>query len=211
MPKIKQTTGPDQQTLERDGLAALTGADVVRSIGLDHFERLEIAKAGSLARQRRRLVATYGERSDEVKRHDVSSAAHSAQLAATRAEAQRARTPALKVSADEAVIHGRVVDASGIGVAGVVVVAGAARERPLGRDDTDANGYFRIGLPAVAAVVAAPGASGTVTLGRAAASPPPVAIQLSVLRRNKEIYRGDETFALGAGTAEYREIVLRTA
>jgi len=210
MPRLKQVSGPDQQTLERHGLAALTATDVVRSAGLDHFERLEIAKAGSLARQRTRLVAAHGERSDEVKRHDAIIAAHSALLAATRAEAQRARTPPLAVAADKAVIHGRVVDASRIGVAGVVVVAATERDQPVGRDDTDANGYFRIELPASPTRVVAPG-SETVTLGRTpAAQPPPAGVRLSVMRGREEAYRGDETIALEARTAEYREIEIRT-
>jgi hypothetical protein len=220
MPRFKTSTGPSQAALEQRASDAIAVTDETRRRGLVRAERIESAKAASLARERSRLVARTGAGSPQVKRLDGQIAAHAAALAATRANSQRSQAPAAPLATDRSVIHGRVVDAHTLGVTGLTVVAADANDRVAARGVTNANGYFLLDLPAARSgkptiVPTDPGGRHTVRppaphVAPAAPADAVTPVHLVVSRGNEEVYRGKETFPLTAQLAEYRELTIRT-
>jgi len=203
MPTFKTSDGPDQATLETAISTTLEGSDDVRRVALGLMEQLAQAKLGSLQRQRKRIAGLHGEQSDEVVLLDTQIAAHTDALALTRADAQRARagSAAPPVTADTAIVQGRLTGADLAGIAGLVVAAVDATGKSYGRATTDANGYFRLSLPARTPT---PAVEGRIAVGGAASNP---ALQLVVSKGDRELARS-ATSSFSGGTAHYVEIAL---
>ncbi|HET6613087.1 MAG TPA: hypothetical protein VFG83_13910, partial [Kofleriaceae bacterium] len=107
---------------------------------LMHASRIRRARARGALREAQ-LRAT------DAKAARATVKAHLARESALLSEAERARVPDVEIEAHQAAVHGRVVDAKGLGETGVWVVVLDSHGRKAARVETAEVGYFQFVFP----------------------------------------------------------------
>ena len=172
----------------------LPAADRLRLVALDRTRSLAAAKTKSLQRELRivQVLAPDDTAGIAEATRRVESQQQFESLAAV--EIQRGEVEAPTRNPAALVLFGRVVDGKRVGQAGLVVSATGAEGRALVFGSTDANGNFRLDVPANRLSNSSTARS-TVTLL--------VSDSQQAIR-----YRGTEVFLVEGDKVIYREIVL---
>ncbi|WP_437779046.1 DUF6519 domain-containing protein [Sorangium sp. So ce1097] len=138
--------GPDARTGMERVRYSVNRADRTRGQALELMARAERARASQTAREVSRAVYRYGAGAAEAARAETAARTQAAVTDHVAAEAQRARTPAPRVDQEIVLVHGRAVDARGLGVAGLAATLRDRRREPHAEARTDDNGYFKLEL-----------------------------------------------------------------
>ena len=118
----------------------------VRVASLALAVKLDAAKLRTLKLRHARLVARYGAGSPEVVRVEQAFAARVAAVGALAQDAASARTPPVPAAANTLTVHGRVVGASGAGLAGATVTVVDPSGKTLATVKADSTGYYRLDI-----------------------------------------------------------------
>jgi hypothetical protein len=219
-PKGPQGPGADEVT-KRLG-EAVKGSDDVLRLTAELAARVEKTKAGGLARERARLARKHGSGSAEAARAESSANAQRLALEAAVAEVQSARIPVAPLDAETIRVHGRAVDRTRAGIAGIEARLRDQSGRTAAKAATDENGYFRLDVEPRAKPSRPKAAGRRIVLppetaeGSADASGAPEetsdragspAWELVLQRGHQELYR-ESIRDLAPGQAVYREPVL---
>jgi beta-lactam-binding protein with PASTA domain len=172
----------------------LPAADRLRLVALDRIRVLAAAKTRSLQRELRIVQALSPD--DPAALSEVTRRVEAQQRfeSLTTVEIQRGEVEAPTRNPVGLILFGRVADGNRLGKEGLVVSATGADGRAVVFDCTDANGNFRLDVPA------------------SRPSDSSIAQQAVTLLVNDSqqaiLYRGTEIFPVEAGKVIYREIVL---
>ena len=113
---------------------------------LERMSLLEAAKQRSLTRRAARIRAKHGEKSAAFTVAAARAEARTAMITELRAESERVQVIEPECGPESCVVHGRVVDESGIGVEGLTVKAVNDRGLVLRERQTNKLGYFKFEL-----------------------------------------------------------------
>jgi len=212
----------------------LSATDAVQRLAQRRAVSVEKARSAALGREARRLAFKYGATSTAATEAAARAEAQRTFTVAAQATAERSQVPVMDVADDRAVVHGRVVDASGRGRPGLVVTAREESEKKGStQEKTDDGGYFAFQFNVEPAPVkkviltkdTIPTKDTTVpkekeTTSRVetekpggtepAKAPTAKAILLDVTDGNDVVFRDREPMPLRPGRAVYREIVVKS-
>ena len=135
---------------------------------LERLSVLEGAKSRSLVRTAARTRALLGEDAGSYTVATACLGARRALVARFLAESQRMRIVRPECNETICVVHGRVVDDTGLGHSGFSVIARDHRDMIVGRGPTNDGGYFKleVGLGESAAPPGGPGSGRGRRVGR---------------------------------------------
>jgi hypothetical protein len=161
-------------------------ADKARSAHLAEAMEEEAVKEEALRMESARLRGKYGDKSPRVEEIDARLEAQTLLRAELRAEFQRSQIVAPRAGPETAVIYGRIVDSSDLGIAGLVVEAMVAEQRAAAASQTDETGFYSFTLPARESVQ----------------------VLLEVKDKKRTIYRDKVARNARPGVSSYSEIVV---
>ncbi len=142
---IKDTPLPDD-TEERIALVA-----PIQLASLALASKIEAAKLRTLKLDHARQVARYGASSPQVADLEAEFDARVVTSQQRDTDVQKARVAPVPTDPDHLIVHGRVVDANGSGVAGIAVSAQDASGKALATAKSDSGGYYDLDVAAKAA------------------------------------------------------------
>lgn len=218
----KGPQGPTADDVTKRLGEAVEGSDDVVRVAAELAARLEKVKAGGLARERQRLARKYGGGSAEAARAESLVNTQRLALEAAVAEVQSARIPIAPQDDETARVHGRAVDRTRAGIAGIEARLRDQSGKTAAKAATDENGYFRLDVKPRAKSSQPKAAGRRIVLppetaeGSADASRAPeptaggaasAAWDLVLQRGHQELYR-ESISDLARGRAVYREPVL---
>lgn len=142
----------NRSTTAEDVAAELTrtmeAADQSQRAHLEESLLRQEAREGALRVERARLAARFGADHPRVRVAAERLDAQANLRHNLRAELERIGVPDPDPSDDACIFHGRVVDANGLGVAGLVVSALGANQNELAKARTEEAGRFALRVPA---------------------------------------------------------------
>jgi hypothetical protein len=165
-------------------------------------------RADGLQLERQRLSAKYGPDSPQAKDAAARVGLHDQMKVGIKVQTERLNLRTPEPTSDSFIVYGRVLNSEGDGLEGLVVAAVDQKGQAIGRSDTDDQGVFELAIRD--AGVAPQGSSGAIEATATSAAPDSqteLLLQVSD-RRNRTLYRDQESFQLAAGRLSYREIVL---
>jgi hypothetical protein len=163
-----------------EGGEQLTVLAPIRTAGLVLAAKLDAAKLRTLKLERARLVARYGADSPEVARVEQQFDYYVGAASDHELDAQRARIPIVLPDPDNLIVHGRVVDANGNGIANASVATNDENGKSLATAKTDSAGYYIMRVAAKGEAQAE--VSLTATVGKAKPVAHPAALELAANR-----------------------------
>jgi hypothetical protein len=145
---LEQARAQAQKTLD--------DADLFRVESYEQLHRVQLAKQQVLAKQKQRLAAKLGAENPRVKKIDAQITLRAQVIRGVQLERQRAATEQPAIDPKDWIMHGYVKDEAGKALAGVhVMLADQAGKliKPLGEAATDRQGYFRLIVDDIGAVL----------------------------------------------------------
>ncbi|MEE8524566.1 MAG: hypothetical protein V3T72_11595 [Thermoanaerobaculia bacterium] len=129
--------------------AGLGALDTVRLAALDEARKFQIGLRACLQQEARRIDFKYGPEHPRARRLAARLDANLEAVQALEVEGEIARIVVPEVGAQEALVHGRVVDPRSRGIAGLVACLTDSRGQPLPNlpsATADASGYYALAL-----------------------------------------------------------------
>jgi len=186
------------------------GADQARAVGLGGLQRVRLARANGMQRERDRLAARHGATDPRVASLTKAIEADQALTRRVSLEVTRANTQAPQVDAASWIVFGYVLDAKFAGVPNVRVVpcdADGAEVKGMNAATTDTAGFFKLVQPA--------GPKGAGRLDAASPDPAGNLAEQAFLRvddsQGKTLVRDPRPLQPAAGHTDYREIVVESS
>ena len=185
-------TEKDAAAHARDLARRIGDAEKSRSAGLEIAAQFNEGKLESLRLEHLRLTHKYGADHARVAEIAMRITVITEAQRELASDLQRSAIRAPRADRDAAAFHGRIVDAHGLGVAGLTVRARHAEEATvLAKEVTDDRGHF------------------VLTIREQKAEQPEVPVVLEVLSGNHRIvHRDPEPHSIAAGSVTYTEIKL---
>jgi hypothetical protein len=205
---IDQATYTQQtrETVAKQLPNIVPAADAARLGGLGAALAVQNAQQTSLVLNRARASAKYGPSSRAVGAMDARLKTVAATAGAIRAAQVNAQIQPPSLPAGAAGIFGRVVDATGAGIASAVVVAIDQTSLASRKAKADTTGTYQLVLPIRGSKTAASTSS-----QQPAAAAPSVAVHLEVQINTKTVLTSSETLTLHAGDLALRVLTVSSS
>jgi len=144
---MKVRKKPRQETVESQLDQLVTLADRVWREQLAELEHAAETTGAAWRLENARLAARFGADSERAKSAALLGSAHAATRAEIEAERDRLRAPSPRPQPGSAVLHGRVTDPSGKGLAGLTLRIVDEEGKIVGKGRTTPGGHYRVMLP----------------------------------------------------------------
>jgi hypothetical protein len=144
----------------------LDDADPFRVESYEQLQRVQLTKQQVLTKQKQRLSAKLGAEHPRVKKIDAQINLRTQVIRGVQLERQRAATEQPAIDPKDWIVHGNVHDEAGKAMAGVRIWLGDQSGKvikPFGEAATDRQGYFRLIVDDIAAVLRKLGAEDPAT------------------------------------------------